>query len=388
MAAARPRKILLVSSNRHLSPQVWGGSEELWTLVAPMLAAEGHKLAACFSVAPLENHSIRRLREAGIPVHFRLAVAPLAERLTRKIRAYLDPTARLDLTQRRALEFGPDLVIINQGSNADGIGWAAFCRKNGWKYLLINQQASDMDWPDDEDLEGHIAAHTQAIKSYHVSPDNLRITQEQIGQVLPNAEVISNPFVLDTANLPAWPAEDGTWRLAMVGRLHVNNKGLDMIFRVMRAEKWRDRPIEINLYGRGGNEQGLKRLKEFFGLKNIHFRGKTANINEVWSANHALLMCSRKEGQPLVLLEAMKAGRMPIVTPCSGCLELVEDGVNGFKAAYYSDAAIDEVLERAWTRRAEWRALGEAAAAGLHKQVPADPVASFKGKLDEVLAGL
>jgi glycosyltransferase involved in cell wall biosynthesis len=91
------------------------------------------------------------------------------------------------------------------------------------------------------------------------------------------------------------------------------------------------------------------------------------------------------EGQSLSLIEAMRFGRAAIVTDVGGTGELVEDGINGFVAAFPDVAYIDDVLERAWNRRGEWEQLGIKARETIEKKHPADAVAFFTKQLEAIL---
>ena len=52
----------------------------------------------------------------------------------------------------------------------------------------------------------------------------------------------------------------------------------------------------------------------------------------IWAEHHALVLPSRFEGMPLVVVEAMLCGRPCIVTDVGGNAELIRDGINGFLA--------------------------------------------------------
>jgi glycosyltransferase involved in cell wall biosynthesis len=332
----------------------------------------------------MENRAVERLRNAGVPYYFRLESRPLPQRIMRRLQAFYSDEAKLELTMREAILFQPQLVVINQGNNNDGLHWARLCRQYGWPYVYVSQQASDNDWPDDSQFELNREAHQGAAHTCFVSHDNLRATQEQIGADLPNAQVIRNPYVVRTDHQSPWPVTD-TVNLALPGRLCVNNKGHDMLFRVLRAEKWRNRPLRLNLYGKGPNAVALESLRDYFGLQNVIFHGQISDMNKVWAENHALVLASRKEGLPLVLVEAMMMGRMGIVTPCAGCPEVITDGVSGFVAESISEAGLDAVLDRAWAERDCWENIGMAARKEIKQHVPKDPVESFKHLLEETL---
>jgi glycosyltransferase involved in cell wall biosynthesis len=77
----------------------------------------------------------------------------------------------------------------------------------------------------------------------------------------------------------------------------------------------------------------------------------------------------------------MISGRVPIVTDIGGHREIIEDGVNGFIAADPTVEALDEALERAWSAREDWQAIGARARAAAQAYLPDDPVADAAGKL-------
>jgi glycogen synthase len=100
-------------------------------------------------------------------------------------------------------------------------------------------------------------------------------------------------------------------------------------------------------------------------------------VASIWDTRHGLLLPSRAEGLPLVVVEAMMSGRVPIVTDVAGNGELIDDNETGFLAAAPTEDSLDEAMERAWQRRSGWRAIGEAAARDVRRKVPPDPPSVF-----------
>jgi glycosyltransferase involved in cell wall biosynthesis len=121
------------------------------------------------------------------------------------------------------------------------------------------------------------------------------------------------------------------------------------------------------------------------GLDRVSFAGFTTRPEEIWGDHHGLILPSHCEGLPLTLVEAMLSARVAIVTPAGGNAEVLSDGETGFMAAAISEVHLDEALERAWARRAEWRAIGQAASARIRALVPPDPPALFAQTLLELL---
>lgn len=103
------------------------------------------------------------------------------------------------------------------------------------------------------------------------------------------------------------------------------------------------------------------------------------------SSHHGLVLPSRCEGLPLVLVEAMLSGRVAIVTNVAGNTEVLTDDVTGFVAAAPTEDALDEAMERAWRRRGEWRAIGSTAATRIRELVPPDPAGDLAAELLRVL---
>jgi glycosyltransferase involved in cell wall biosynthesis len=265
----------------------------------------------------------------------------------------------------------PDLVVIAQGINFDGLEYAQECLAAGIPYVVICQKAVDFYWPQPDQRPGMTRALTQSRKCFFVSRHNQELTEEQFGIRLHNVQLIFNPVDRSGGTLP-YPADRTVYRLACIGRLFVLDKGQDILIRLLARPKWRDRPIELSFIGSGVDREALESMTKLLGLKNIHFAGQRSDMRDWWREFHALALPSRGEGLPLVVLEAMAAGRVVITTTAGGSQELIKDGVTGFIGDTGTES-FDSALERAWQRRDEWEAIGLAAAADLPNRLPDCP---------------
>jgi glycosyltransferase involved in cell wall biosynthesis len=176
-------------------------------------------------------------------------------------------------------------------------------------------------------------------------------------------------------------------RFACVGRFYPQEKGQDLLIRVLAREKWRGRPVSVTFFGSGQHGVGLAEMAAYHGLETVRFAGFTHDIEAIWASHHALVLPSRAEGLPLVLVEAMLSGRVAIVTDVAGNGEVVEDDVSGFLASAPTEDALDEAMERAWQRRAEWREIGARAAADIRQRVPSDPAGMLAAQLVRLADG-
>ncbi|MFM7900935.1 MAG: glycosyltransferase, partial [Bacteroidota bacterium] len=114
-----------------------------------------------------------------------------------------------------------------------------------------------------------------------------------------------------------------------------------------------------------------KLLLEFKNGK--HFYAGYKRPSEIWSENHALVLTSHYEGLPIVIIEAGLFGRTCVVTNVSGNAELISENVDGFSAHTDSQEAIDEALERAWSKRFEWQQMGDLLRRKLLNIIPDQP---------------
>jgi glycosyltransferase involved in cell wall biosynthesis len=153
------------------------------------------------------------------------------------------------------------------------------------------------------------------------------------------------------------------------------------LLQILARPEWRERPIELNLFGEGPYEQSLRRLCGTLELKNVHFRGHVNNVRAIWEQNHLLVQPSRFEGVPITVIEAMLCGRPAVVTDVGRTAELCVDNETGFVAPSATLACFSEALQRAWEARTKWSRLGEAARARAENQIPKDPIGLFCAEL-------
>jgi glycosyltransferase involved in cell wall biosynthesis len=218
---------------------------------------------------------------------------------------------------------------------------------------------------------------------FFVSDENRLKMQNNIALKLDNAEIVANPFNVNFDASPEWPPTDPDFRVALVGRVHFQSKGQDLIVDVMKQEKWRKRNIKIVFYG---HDQGnMKQLLELIKMHELEdqliFSGFSNDVEDIWRDNHALLLPSRYEGAPLVVIEAMLCNRIAITTDIGRNRELIDDNESGFIADGATINLLDDALERAWQKRDQWKQMGQLAGQHIRERYPQDPIRDFADKI-------
>jgi glycosyltransferase involved in cell wall biosynthesis len=367
-----PRSFIFIST----CPELWGGSEELWAGAGAALAERGHRVAAFKTGVDASHPRVLRLKSLSCAVRN----LPKPKHVPQQFvtRAHLAALASYLVARR------PDLVVISQGDNYDGLHFGYLCRKLGLPYTLISQKATDHFWPQDVSREYRRQVFGDAARCFFVSDHNRRLTEDQNGETLSNASVVRNPYMVPAGGPLPWPGrESDCLRLACVARLYLLDKGQDILLRVLARERWKGRALHVSFYGHGVNREGLADLAERLGVRRVSFEGQTGDVTGIWKTHHALVLPSRAEGLPLSLVEAMMCGRPAVVTRVGGNGEVLEDGVTGFLAAPAEDP-FDAALDAAWARRGDLAEMGRLAAARIRELVPPDPARDLADTLLEV----
>ena len=374
------KKYLFLASNEWSN---WGGSELLWSLAAGKLAREGNEVRINVPDFVKLTPQAAKLKSLGCKLFFRPYYSPFLYRWSRRLFRFL-PEYRL--TQLRKAWAGVDLVVISQGSFGDVIWWLEAAAAEGVRFVLVVQGASDVWWPDDALAERLATGYEKAARIYFVSEDTLALSKRQLATSLNRGKIVRNPFNVSYDARPDWP-ETSPYELclACIGRLDGATKGHDLLLGVLALPHWRKRRVHVSLIGKGMNERVLRALADDLSLDSVEFTGHQSDIEAVWKTHHALVLPSRFEGMPLVVVEAMLCGRPCIATDVGGSRELIRDGVNGFLAKAATIEMLDDAMNRAWDNRNRLREMGDQARADAHAFVPRDPVEHFVRDLENLI---
>ena len=366
----------------------WSGAEELWSRTAIELVSQGFPVSASVWEGSLRHPRMRELHARGVdfwpwPRQYSLRKHPW-----KRLRSWHNGSVAFAV--ERLLDARPPAIaVLSDGGTLPPIQLLELCATKQIPFVTISHAASEAVCYDDDLAKRYRVALAAALRCFFVAQANRWMAEKQIGGELANAEIVRNPFNVSYDASPPWPALgiDAEMRFACIGRLYPPAKGQDILLEALAQSQWKFRDWRLSIYGEGSTRLSLEWLTRRLGLsERVNFTG-FAKPEEIWARNHVLVMPSRYEGLPLVMVEAMLCSRPIVATDIAGHAEIVEDGVTGFLADAPTPRAIAAALERFWARRTEAEEIGKAGHRRIQQLVPPDPVRVFAENL-KALRGL
>lgn len=192
-------------------------------------------------------------------------------------------------------------------------------------------------------IYGEIRTHKiekaiSGLDQFIVLTDQDKKSWEQISQ---NMVTINNPLTFTSTN----KAELNDKRIIGVGRLCPQKNFSDTLKAwAIVTKKHPDWTLDI--FGKGKLMKKLdQQIKQLSIGTTAHLRGNSTNVRGEMLASSGIVMSSRNEGFPMVLLEAAACG-LPMVSydcPC-GPSEIIKDGRNGFLVRNHDVEGLAEAI--------------------------------------------
>lgn len=155
-----------------------------------------------------------------------------------------------------------------------------------------------------------------------------------------NARLIYNPALPPAEEKKPRPAFLTAPRnVISVGRL-TEQKGFDRLLRIWKQVCSRLEGWQLSIIGAGPAEAALRKLAEELKIAHsVQFIAPQKELAAVYGHADIYAMASRREGFPMVLLEAMAAGLPAVSYDCTGPDVIIRDDVDGFLVAQGDEAA-------------------------------------------------
>lgn len=342
-------KIGIISATKDLP---WAAPDEVWSRFAELALNQGHHV--CVSVHhALSMDKMSALVSKGLKVSARHPFRPTKLHLLKE----------RSFSSLRPLErFNPDVVLFNGGSIQDAFyqpDLQAFCERSLRPLVYFCHGHSD----EYKILEReHLAAFLGGLAGLvFVSEENRKILETQLVTKFSKSCVIRNsPSISPEAPLPATGNHEVCF--ACVARVDAYWKGHDVLLRVLGEPQWRNRSWRLGIFGKGADEEHIKKLASHLGLADrVAMHGQVEDLLKVWQESDVMLLPSRAESLSLAMLEAMSCGRVVVTTDVGDHRYVIEDGKTGFIAEVATVDSFGRALERAWIARDQWPEIGRSA---------------------------
>lgn len=141
-----------------------------------------------------------------------------------------------------------------------------------------------------------------------------------------------------------WNIPDYHTIFLAAGRL-TTQKGFDLLVEAVAQMKTRKYPFTVLIAGRGKQREQLVRLVQKRRLNGqVKFIGFQSNLLPIMKAADFIIVTSRQEGMPNIVMEGMALGKPVLAARVNGVPELVEHGKTGYIFDPFNTQAICETI--------------------------------------------
>ena len=356
----------------------WGGSEELWAALAKSALHNGDKVAFFQYRVVITPQKMRPLQELGLEMILPGIGDRVADGVRRRVSWKLGSLAAHRFPPFSKInKFAPDVIFITAGNAIPRSDFVWDLERSGalkFPYVLVCHGSIMFQKRVERQAQEDAALYyLGARRVLFVAEQTFRETELLLATKLEHATIVRNPVnMIDTSPLPM--PGGSTIRIASVGRLVINAKGQDTLLAVLGSARFIDRDWLLSIYGAGPNLWHLQILAEHYHIaERVTFKGYTHDVRAIWAENHILALPSRIESAPLVLVEAMLCGRPSVANDVGGIREWISEPETGFISDGIDIDSFQAALERAWSARSEWEAIGLRARAKALQMIDPDP---------------
>lgn len=154
---------------------------------------------------------------------------------------------------------------------------------------------------------------------------------------------ITSSFKETEIELQSLKSDSNTKLILFVGRLS-HQKNIPLLLSVFN--ELQDRNIRLVIIGKGDAEIETILSNKNLTDNNIIYLGPKENIADYMKLSDALILTSRFEGMPIVVLEALSIGLPILSTPVGGMVEVVQEYENGFLSKSQSKVDVLEIMQK------------------------------------------
>jgi glycosyltransferase involved in cell wall biosynthesis len=356
----------------------WAGCEELWADLARRALQEGHKVGFFQSRESVAPHKLQPLKALGLELIRPNTGAMIVDGVKRRVSWKLGSLAAPWFPSFTGLhQFAPDVIFLTAGAALPPPEFLSDLERSGalkYPYVVVCHNSYLFDTPVERQVQKNAASYYLGARHVlFVAERTCKETEHLLAARLEHVTIVRNPVNLSDTNLIPMPS-GSTVRIASLGRLTIRSKGQDILLAALGSPQFRGREWILSIYGDGPHLQNLKLLAEHYQIaERVEFKGHTNDVRAIWAENHLHALPSRNESAPLVLVEAMLCGRPSVGNDVGGVGEWISEPETGFISEGANIDSFRLALERAWSARLDWEAIGQRARAKALRMLDPDP---------------
>jgi glycosyltransferase involved in cell wall biosynthesis len=275
---------------------------------------------------------LRPLEEAGVAPRV-LVQSPLDPRWVSRLR-HVARRERVDLIHAHLPVPGTGARLAGLGSGipivyTEHSTWEAFHPLTRWANALTYG------------LNDAVIAVSQTVEQSIIRS---RLGRRQLDRITTIMNGIDAAQVVADGNHPVADVPAGSYG-SVIGWVRPD-KGADVLIEAAASIRREFPDRTCVLIGEGG-VASVRQQARSLGLQTVvSFLGRRMDARAVMAHLEVVVIPSRREGLPLVLLEAMALGRPVVAAAVGGIPEVIRDGVNGLLVPPEDPAAIAEAVAR------------------------------------------
>ena len=350
----------------------WGGSEVLWTAVAKKALNERHDVLVSVFKWPNLHSTIHELAQNGATIVYRRRFYPSAiHRAKKKILNLFLSEGEKYTYNDYINRFKPDHIFFNLAGGdeiaIDSSDLMVFIKQTQIPFSVFYHNISTHKYLNKVQTENFRFLLQKTKYNFFTSKMQINLLSEQLELEIPNAVILCHPL-RQIFNSTKSSLTNDVSNFCIIGNLVNRWKGQDMLINILAKEEWMHLNWHLNIYGEGSDREQLVKLIDKVGLNNkVTLHGYNKNVNKILETNDLVLIPSRQDSGPIVLYEAMMAGR-PVVGSYMGAMpEYIETGVTGVLADSTDEVSFEKAMRTAWEQKEKWNGWGKNARLRMEK---------------------